>query len=200
MLTEVELGGLVSDLPKLRDTVTVLGNVKSTPRYGTKSEAWVGGAWQEIGADTTLADRFIIRTNLETAKSLSAQNWVEWVAPAKAGTQYDTKTISFWQAIPLKVKLGLGGGAVIGGVAGFKYPKGAYLSRLDRALPLLAAGLGAVIGGAAGVLAPELKLKLPELPLTGEGRCPVCGMMLPEKPLGVDVKCPSCGFVSAYTR
>jgi len=97
---------------------------------------------------------------------------------------------------PWKPVLGVGLGTVIGGVAGVKYP----VSRVGRSLPVIAAGLGALIGGAAGVLAPELKLKLPELPLTGEDRCPVCGMLLPEEPLGVDVKCPECGFVSAYTR
>mgnify|MGYP000610131827 CR=1 FL=1 len=100
MLLEVELMGL-ADIPTLQAAVNVLGNVKSTPRYGTTGEVWHGGIWREINFDTTLVDRFIIDATEEKAIALSVEPWVEWTAPAKTGTVYDGKTIQWWNVMPL---------------------------------------------------------------------------------------------------
>jgi len=89
MLYEVELTW-IDDIPALKAAVKVLGNVKSTSRYGTTGPGWGGGSWIEnISFDSTLQDRFIIDTTEEKAIALSAEPWVGWTAPMLEGTQWE---------------------------------------------------------------------------------------------------------------
>ena len=103
MLYEVELARL-DDLPKLQAATKVLGQVKSTPRYGTKTEGWIAGIWKEFVADTTL-DRFIIDTTEEKAIALSAEPWVEWTAPMLEGTRWEVSLLPIVASLTLGVIL-----------------------------------------------------------------------------------------------
>jgi hypothetical protein len=101
--------------------------------------------WTIFRFDTTLDDRFIFEATKKIAIGLSNETWVEWVAPAEAGTIYDSKAVQWWEVEKYRnAAIGAGVGGIGGALAGYLITK--------KPLYALVGIPGIIIGGVVGYL------------------------------------------------